>query len=162
MSRIGMLSAPPASDLLSSKSCARSMSVMAPMPSHRGHMPPVTVNVRCSVFPPFESCPMPYTDGTLKAKASDAVVEVCGVCTGGGHGRGPKVEVRRSGRRSRDAHLRRSDRSRSCRTKLERRGAWVPRRPTQGDESLAWRRSPTSPQWAALPPWPPRAPEKVP
>ena len=50
------------------------MSVTEPMPSHRGHMPPATVNARFSVFPaPFsiEIDPTPRTDGTLKEKALD-------------------------------------------------------------------------------------------
>jgi hypothetical protein len=50
------------------------MSVTLPMPSQRGHMPPVTLNVRCSVFPvPFSTdiCPAPRTEGMMKEKALD-------------------------------------------------------------------------------------------
>ena len=36
----GIVSAPSLSDLVSSYSAVRSMSVTLPMPSHRGHMPP--------------------------------------------------------------------------------------------------------------------------
>ena len=44
--------APSLSDLLSSYSWDRSMSLTVPMPSHRGHMPPVTVKVRFSTVLP--------------------------------------------------------------------------------------------------------------
>ena len=56
------------------------MSVTAPMPSHRGHMPPVTVKVRFSVLPaPFSTVidPTARTDGTLNEKALDE--PMCGL-----------------------------------------------------------------------------------
>ena len=56
------------------------MSVTDPMPSHRGHMPPVTVKARFSVLPaPFSIviCPTARTDGTLKEKALDE--PMCGL-----------------------------------------------------------------------------------
>lgn len=64
--------APSFSDFESSNSCDRSMSVTEPMPSHRAHMPPATVNTRFSVFPaPFsiEIWPTARTEGTLNEKA---------------------------------------------------------------------------------------------
>ncbi|OIQ83927.1 hypothetical protein GALL_342500 [mine drainage metagenome] len=48
------------------------MSFTEPMPSHRGHMPPVIVNVRFSAFAaPFWTLiwPVPLADATLKEKA---------------------------------------------------------------------------------------------
>ncbi len=57
------------------------MSVTEPMPSQRGHMPPVTVKVAFSVFvvPPFSVviAPTPRTDGTLKEKAFEE--PMCGL-----------------------------------------------------------------------------------
>jgi hypothetical protein len=50
------------------------MSVIDPMPSQRGHMPPVRLNTRFSVLPaPFstEISPTARTDGTLKENALD-------------------------------------------------------------------------------------------
>ena len=44
----GMVSAPSLSDLLSSYSADRSKSFTRPMPSQRGHMPPVMLNSRRS------------------------------------------------------------------------------------------------------------------
>ena len=68
-----MVSAPSFSDLLSSYSCDRSKSVTDPMPSQRGHMPPVRVNVRFSlvVLSPFSIviAPAPLTDAVLKENA---------------------------------------------------------------------------------------------
>jgi hypothetical protein len=48
------------------------MSLTAPMPSQRGHMPPSTENTFFSVLPPPFStviCPTACTDGTLNEKA---------------------------------------------------------------------------------------------
>ena len=67
-----MVIAPSASDLESSKSWVRSMSVTVPMPSQRGHMPPVMLK-----RPPSRSCrprstvtaPAPLTEATLKENA---------------------------------------------------------------------------------------------
>ncbi len=56
------------------------MSVTDPMPSHRGHMPPVTVKTRFSVLPaPLSTViePVARTDGTLKEKALDE--PMCGL-----------------------------------------------------------------------------------
>ena len=57
------------------------MSLTDPMPSHRGHMPPVTVKARFSVFlpSPFSTVidPTARTDGTLKEKALDE--PMCGL-----------------------------------------------------------------------------------
>src|SRR6185503_2532054 len=50
------------------------MSLTDPIPSQRGHMPPLTVNVRFSVFPPpfsIVTAPAPRTVGTLKENAFD-------------------------------------------------------------------------------------------
>src|ERR1700682_343522 len=68
----GMVIAPSASDLESSKSCVRSMSETVPRPSQRGHMPPVLVNVCLTVLPAPRSiviAPLPWTEGTLKENA---------------------------------------------------------------------------------------------
>src|ERR1700682_4760310 len=68
----GMVIAPSASDLESSKSCVRSMSEAVPRPSQRGHMPPVLVKVFVTVLPAPLSmviAPLPLTDGTLKENA---------------------------------------------------------------------------------------------
>ena len=57
------------------------MSLTDPMPSQRGHMPPVTVKARFSVFlpAPFSTVidPTARTDGTLKEKALDE--PMCGL-----------------------------------------------------------------------------------
>ena len=49
------------------------MSVTEPMPSQRGHMPPVMLKLRPSftVLPPRSTviAPLPRTDGTLKENA---------------------------------------------------------------------------------------------
>ena len=50
------------------------MSLTEPMPSHRGHMPPVIENSRRSALAPAFStvtAPTPRTEGTLNAKALD-------------------------------------------------------------------------------------------
>ena len=60
--------APSASDFVSSKSWLRSMSEAVPIPSQRGHIPPVTENVFFSAFAPAFSTvidPAPWTDGVL-------------------------------------------------------------------------------------------------
>ena len=66
----GMVIAPSARDLLSSYSCERSMSETRPIPSQRGHMPPVTLNSRRSltVCPPRsnDTAPAPLIEATLK------------------------------------------------------------------------------------------------
>src|SRR5918996_845925 len=67
-----MVIAPSASDLLSSKSWVRSISVTLPIPSQRGHMPPVRVKVCLTVLPAPRSiviAPLARTEGTLKANA---------------------------------------------------------------------------------------------
>ena len=58
------------------------MSLTDPMPSQRGHIPPVTVKERCSLFflpspLSIEIRPTPLTDGTLKEKAFDE--PMCGL-----------------------------------------------------------------------------------
>ena len=57
------------------------MSLTDPMPSHRGHMPPLTLNERFSTFLPspfsIEIDPTPRADGTLKEKALDE--PMCGL-----------------------------------------------------------------------------------
>ena len=57
------------------------MSLTEPMPSHRGHMPPLTVKMRFSDFlpSPFSTVidPAARTDGTLKEKALDE--PMCGL-----------------------------------------------------------------------------------
>ena len=67
------MSAPSFSDLVSSYSCERSKSVTDPMPSQRGHMPPVRLNVRFSrvVLPPFSivTAPAPLIVAVLKENA---------------------------------------------------------------------------------------------
>src|SRR5215471_17009319 len=68
----GIVRAPSLSDLFSSNSCDRSMSVTAPIPSQRGHMPPVTAKVRFSVLPAPLSIvidPDARIDGMLNEKA---------------------------------------------------------------------------------------------
>ena len=68
-----MVSAPSLSDLLSSYSAVRSKSVTLPMPSHRGHMPPVMLKLRRSltVCPPrsSETAPAPDMEATLNENA---------------------------------------------------------------------------------------------
>jgi hypothetical protein len=68
-----MVSAPSLSDLLSSYNAVRSMSLTAPRPSQRGHMPPVIEKLRRSftVCPPRSSvtAPAPLIEATLKEKA---------------------------------------------------------------------------------------------
>jgi hypothetical protein len=64
------------SDFDSSYSCFRSKSVTEPMPSQRGHMPPVMLKVFFSVLlPPVVvstvMAPAPRTDGTLNENAFD-------------------------------------------------------------------------------------------
>src|SRR5262245_56465106 len=74
MLKPGIVSAPSLSDLVSSYSFVRSKSVTEPMPSQRGHMPPLIVNVRFTVLPlPFstEIDPAPRTDGTLNENEFD-------------------------------------------------------------------------------------------
>jgi hypothetical protein len=57
------------------------MSVTEPMPSHRGHMPPVTSKLRFSVFFPaafsIEMAPTPRADAMLKENALDE--PMCGL-----------------------------------------------------------------------------------
>ncbi len=57
------------------------MSLTAPRPSHRGHMPPTTLKLRLSlvVRPPFSrvTAPAPLIEATLKEKACDE--PMCGV-----------------------------------------------------------------------------------
>ncbi len=56
------------------------MSVTEPMPSQRGHMPPLTLKTRFSVLPaPFSTVidPTARTDGTLNEKALDE--PMCGL-----------------------------------------------------------------------------------
>jgi hypothetical protein len=58
--------------LVSSYSCDKSMSVTDPMPSQRGHMPPVTLKVFCTVFLAPRSTvilPEALTEGVLKEYA---------------------------------------------------------------------------------------------
>ncbi len=66
------------SDLLSSYSWVRSMSLTRPSPSHRGHMPPVMLKLRRSfVVCPARSivaAPDPLIEATLKENASRAAV----------------------------------------------------------------------------------------
>jgi len=65
-------SSPSASDLESSKSWVRSISVTVPLPSQRGHMPPVRVKVCLTVLPAPRSiviAPLARTEGTLKENA---------------------------------------------------------------------------------------------
>ncbi len=60
--------APSASDFASSKSWLKSMSEVVPIPSQRGHMPPVTEKVLFSALAPAFSTvidPAPRTDGVL-------------------------------------------------------------------------------------------------
>src|SRR3954453_143492 len=68
-----MGSAPPFSDLVSSYSAVRSMSLTAPRPSQRGHMPPVMLKLRRSlvVVPPRwrVTAPAPEIDATLNENA---------------------------------------------------------------------------------------------
>jgi hypothetical protein len=68
-----MVSAPWLSDLLSSYSAERSMSLTDPRPSQRGHIPPVMLKLRRSltVSPPFSrrDRARPLMDATLKEKA---------------------------------------------------------------------------------------------
>ena len=62
--------APPASDLDSSTICVRSMSETDPIPSHRGHMPPVWAKLRRIVpLPSIVIAPPPFTEGTLNENA---------------------------------------------------------------------------------------------
>ena len=65
--------APSFSDLVSSYSAVRSKSLIDPMPSQRGHMPPARENGRLSVVfsPPFSivTAPAPRIDAVLKEKA---------------------------------------------------------------------------------------------
>ena len=68
----GMVIAPSASDLESSKSRVRSMSDTVPRPSQSGHIPPVRLKVFLVVWPPPRCTvmePLARTEGTLKAKA---------------------------------------------------------------------------------------------
>ena len=71
----GTVIAPSVSDLLSSNSWVRSMSLTLPIPSQRGHMPPVTLKLRRSftVCPPRSTvtAPAPLMEATLKEKACD-------------------------------------------------------------------------------------------
>ena len=73
--------APSSSDFVSSKSWVRSMSLTAPRPSHREHMPPTTWKLRRSLTcsPPFVTvtAPAPEMDATLKEKA--CAEPMCGV-----------------------------------------------------------------------------------
>ena len=72
------MSAPSLSDLVSSYRALRSKSLTVPMPSHRGHMPPVTVYVFFSAFLlPTVSAPTPRTVGMLNANACGD--PMCGV-----------------------------------------------------------------------------------
>ncbi len=68
-----MMSAPSLSDLVSSYSSVRSKSVTEPVPSHRGHMPPVRVNERFSLtfLPAFSivTAPAPLIVAVLKENA---------------------------------------------------------------------------------------------
>jgi len=68
-----MVSAPSLSDLLSSYSAVRSMSLTAPRPSQRGHMPPVMLKLRRSfvVVPPrwTVTAPAPEREATLYENA---------------------------------------------------------------------------------------------
>jgi len=43
--------------------------VTVPIPSQRGHIPPVWVNSRCSVLPPTVMAPLPVSDGMLNENA---------------------------------------------------------------------------------------------
>jgi hypothetical protein len=68
------VSAPSLIDLLSSYSWVRSKSVTLPIPSQRGHMPPVRVKVSTVVWPlpsPRSTVivPLAVTEGTLKENA---------------------------------------------------------------------------------------------
>src|SRR3954469_24734867 len=69
----GMVSAPPASDLLSSYRAARSTSVTEPRPSQRGHIPPVMRKSRRSLtVRPARSrvtAPAALIEATLKENA---------------------------------------------------------------------------------------------
>src|SRR5438552_13808346 len=68
-----MVRAPSLSDLLSSYSWERSMSVTVPRPSQRGHMPPVMLKLRRSftVCPARSrvTAPAPLIEATLKENA---------------------------------------------------------------------------------------------
>ena len=67
-----MVIAPSAIDLESSKSSVRSISETVPMPSQRGHMPPVMEKVRLTALlgPALDGDrPGPWTEGTLKENA---------------------------------------------------------------------------------------------
>ena len=68
-----MVSAPSLSDLLSSYSAVRSMSLTEPRPSQRGHMPPTMLKSRRSltVRPPFSivTAPAPLIEATLNENA---------------------------------------------------------------------------------------------
>ena len=64
--------APSAIDFVSSYSSVRSTSLTLPVPSQRGHMPPVIENVRLTALPAPRStvaAPVPWTEGTLKENA---------------------------------------------------------------------------------------------
>jgi len=73
MLKPGIVSAPSLSDLLSSYSAVRSMSLTAPRPSQRWHMPPVMLKLRRSflVVPPrsMVTAPAPEIDATLNENA---------------------------------------------------------------------------------------------
>ncbi len=68
-----MVSAPSSRDLLSSYSAVRSKSETLPMPSQRGHMPPVIEKLRRSltVRPDFSTvtAPAPLIEATLNENA---------------------------------------------------------------------------------------------
>ena len=67
-----MVIAPSAIDLVSSYSSVRSTSFTLPVPSQRGHMPPVIEKVRLTAFPAPRStvaAPLPWTEGTLNENA---------------------------------------------------------------------------------------------
>ena len=73
MLKPGMVMAPSLIDLLSSYSAVRSMSLTAPRPSHRRHMPPTMLKSRRSltVRPPrsMVTAPAPLIEATLNEKA---------------------------------------------------------------------------------------------
>jgi hypothetical protein len=68
-----MVSAPSLSDLLSSNSAVKSKSLTEPIPSQRGHMPPVMLKLRRSLtaVPPRSTvtAPAPDIEATLNENA---------------------------------------------------------------------------------------------
>lgn len=78
-----MVSAPSASDFVSSYSWERSMSLIEPRPSQRGHMPPVTLKLRRSLtsFPARRTvtAPAPLIEATLNENACDE--PMCGTAS---------------------------------------------------------------------------------